>query len=74
TRVLAEGGSALAASLLRDDLVDRVYWFRASMVIGGDGLPATQSFGVEWLANAKRFRRADMETLGPDALEIYGRA
>ena len=73
TRVLAEGGSALAASLLRDDLVDRVYWFRASMVIGGDGLPATQSFGVERLADAKRFERVDIENVGADTLETCRR-
>jgi diaminohydroxyphosphoribosylaminopyrimidine deaminase/5-amino-6-(5-phosphoribosylamino)uracil reductase len=73
TRVLAEGGSALAASLLRADLVDRVCWFRAASVIGGDGLPAAQPFGVERLVDAKRFERVDVEALGVDALETYRR-
>jgi diaminohydroxyphosphoribosylaminopyrimidine deaminase/5-amino-6-(5-phosphoribosylamino)uracil reductase len=73
TRLLAEAGSTLAASLLRDDLVDRISWFRAASVIGGDGLPAAQAFGVEWLADAKRFERVDVETLGADALETYRR-
>jgi diaminohydroxyphosphoribosylaminopyrimidine deaminase / 5-amino-6-(5-phosphoribosylamino)uracil reductase len=74
TRVLAEGGSALAASLLREHLVDRVYWFRAAAIIGGDGVPAAQALGVERLADARMFSRVDMETLGADVLETYRRA
>lgn len=73
TRVLAEGGSALTASLLREDLVDRVYWFRSAAIIGGDGLPAALAFGVERLADAKRFERIDTETLDADVLETYWR-
>ncbi len=38
TRVLVEGGAQLAASLLRADLVDRIAWFHAPAVMGGDAL------------------------------------
>ena len=40
TSVLCEGGGVLAASLLRDDLVDRLYLFVAPVVIGPGGVPA----------------------------------
>jgi diaminohydroxyphosphoribosylaminopyrimidine deaminase/5-amino-6-(5-phosphoribosylamino)uracil reductase len=73
TRLLVEGGSALAASLLQQDLVDRLYWFRSASVIGGDGLPATASLGVEQLFDAKLFARIETETLGADMLESYRR-
>jgi diaminohydroxyphosphoribosylaminopyrimidine deaminase/5-amino-6-(5-phosphoribosylamino)uracil reductase len=73
TRVLVEGGSALAASLLQHDLVDRVYWFRSAAIIGGDGLAAAGSVGVEGLAEVKRFERVDVEMLGVDVLETYRR-
>jgi len=57
TRVLAEGGAGLAAALLRANLVDRIAWFHAPAVIGGDGLAAVAGWGVETLAAMRRFRR-----------------
>jgi diaminohydroxyphosphoribosylaminopyrimidine deaminase/5-amino-6-(5-phosphoribosylamino)uracil reductase len=73
TRLLVEGGSALSASLLQQDRVDRIYWFRSAAVIGGDGLAAAAAFGVERLSDAKRFIRVDTETFGADVLETYRR-
>ncbi len=40
TSVLSEGGGILATSLLRDDLVNRLYLFVAPVVIGDGGVPA----------------------------------
>jgi len=74
TRVLVEGGGHLAAGLLRADLVDRLVWFRAATILGGDGLPAVAGFGLERLAEAPRFRRAAVEALGNDVVETYRRA
>jgi len=74
TRVLAEGGSHLAASLLRDRLVDRLAWFRAPRLIGGDGLPAVAAFGLERLADAPGFGRGNLLEAGEDVLETYRRA
>jgi diaminohydroxyphosphoribosylaminopyrimidine deaminase / 5-amino-6-(5-phosphoribosylamino)uracil reductase len=74
TRLLVEGGSAASASLLRESLVDRVYWFRAPTIIGSDGLAAAAPLGVERLADARMFSRVEVETLGADVLEIYRRA
>jgi diaminohydroxyphosphoribosylaminopyrimidine deaminase/5-amino-6-(5-phosphoribosylamino)uracil reductase len=73
TRLLAEGGSAVAAGLLRDDLVDRVYWFRSTSIIGGDGLAAAAALGAERLADAKQFSRTDTEAIGADVLETLQR-
>jgi diaminohydroxyphosphoribosylaminopyrimidine deaminase/5-amino-6-(5-phosphoribosylamino)uracil reductase len=74
TRVLAEGGAALAASLLRDDLVDRVAWFHAPAVMGGDGLPASLALGLEHLSDMTRFNRTGSVALGPDMLTELKRA
>ena len=73
TRVLVEGGSNLSAALLRDDLIDRIYWFRAPGVIGGDGLPVAAPFGVGHLDTMVKFARDEVMMLGPDHLEIYSR-
>jgi len=73
TRVLAEGGSHVAASLLRDRLVDRIAWFRAPRLIGGDGIPAVAAFGLENLAAAPGFGRSGLIECGEDVLETYRR-
>lgn len=74
TRVLVEGGSHLAAGLLRERLVDRISWLRAPSLIGGDGLPAARAFGVDHLAAAPRFVRAGLIRVGDDVLETYRRS
>jgi diaminohydroxyphosphoribosylaminopyrimidine deaminase/5-amino-6-(5-phosphoribosylamino)uracil reductase len=74
TRVLVEGGAKLAGALLEADLVDRLAWFHAPCLLGGDGLPAVEAFGVQSLAAAPRFTRLSVEELGPDMLETLIRA
>jgi diaminohydroxyphosphoribosylaminopyrimidine deaminase / 5-amino-6-(5-phosphoribosylamino)uracil reductase len=73
TRVLVEGGARLAASLLRANLVDRIAWFRAPAIIGGDGIGAVAPLGLANLAEAPRFRRVSIETVGDDVLETLTR-
>lgn len=73
TRILVEGGSTLAAVLLRAGLVDRLAWFHAPSLVGGDGVPAVAPLGVASLAAAPRFERLSMETVGEDVLETFRR-
>ena len=73
TRVLVEGGGELAAELLRARLVDRLAWFRAPRLIGGDGVPAATALGVDALAQAPEFARTAVLPAGPDVLETYER-
>ena len=74
TRVLVEGGAQIAAALLRADLVDRIAWFHAPTVMGGDGWPAAQAFGTDRLAAMPRFIRASATGLGEDMLTELRRA
>jgi diaminohydroxyphosphoribosylaminopyrimidine deaminase / 5-amino-6-(5-phosphoribosylamino)uracil reductase len=60
--------------LLRDRLVDRLAWFRAPRLIGGDGIPAVVAFGLERLAEAPGFERSGLTEAGEDVLETYHRA
>ena len=73
TRVLVEGGAHLAAALLRAGLVDRLIWFRAPRLMGGDGLAAAVAFGVDHLAQTPRFERIEVRPVGDDVMEIYTR-
>lgn len=74
TRLLVEGGAQIAAALLRADLVDRIVWFHAPAVMGGDGWPATQAFGVQALDAMPRFTRSYAAALGADMLSEFHRA
>ncbi|MDT7951459.1 MAG: bifunctional diaminohydroxyphosphoribosylaminopyrimidine deaminase/5-amino-6-(5-phosphoribosylamino)uracil reductase RibD [Acetobacteraceae bacterium] len=74
TRVLVEGGAKIAASLLRAGLVDRLAWFHAPSVMGGDGLPAAASFGTAALETMPRFRRTEQRQVGDDTLTLFERS
>jgi diaminohydroxyphosphoribosylaminopyrimidine deaminase/5-amino-6-(5-phosphoribosylamino)uracil reductase len=73
TRILVEGGAHIAGALLLHDLVDRVAWFRAPRVIGGDGRPAAVGFGVNRLAEMRDFVRTGLFRAGSDIMETYSR-
>jgi diaminohydroxyphosphoribosylaminopyrimidine deaminase/5-amino-6-(5-phosphoribosylamino)uracil reductase len=73
TRVLVEGGASMAGALLGAGLVDRLEWFRAASLIGGDGLPAVAGFGVEALAAMALFERIAVRSAGADLAESYRR-
>jgi diaminohydroxyphosphoribosylaminopyrimidine deaminase / 5-amino-6-(5-phosphoribosylamino)uracil reductase len=73
TSVLVESGGQLAASFLTLGLVDRLVWFRAAMVIGGDGRTALEAMGVAALEAAPRFQRLDVRMIGEDMVETYER-
>ncbi|MEN8721650.1 MAG: bifunctional diaminohydroxyphosphoribosylaminopyrimidine deaminase/5-amino-6-(5-phosphoribosylamino)uracil reductase RibD [Alphaproteobacteria bacterium] len=71
SRLLVEGGSQVAGSLLALGLVDMISWFRAGGVIGGDGLPAIEAFGIDKLVNMPRYQLSRQEKLGEDLLDIW---
>jgi diaminohydroxyphosphoribosylaminopyrimidine deaminase/5-amino-6-(5-phosphoribosylamino)uracil reductase len=73
TRVLAEGGAGLAAALLRQGLVDRLVWFHAPAVMGGDGHPALEGLRLAALSAMPRFRRVALRALGDDMLSEFER-
>jgi diaminohydroxyphosphoribosylaminopyrimidine deaminase/5-amino-6-(5-phosphoribosylamino)uracil reductase len=73
TRLLVEGGGQLAAALLRADRVDRIAWFHAPAIMGGDGWPGVQAFGIDRLASMPRFKRHCVTAVGHDMLSLYAR-
>ena len=70
TRILVEGGAALATSLLKSKLVDRLLWYRAPAVMG-DGIAAIAPLGLTALGDMPRFRHEGTIRLGEDVLETY---
>lgn len=72
-RLFVEGGGQVAASFLRCGLVDRIEWFRAAMVIGGEGRPGIGALALAALADAPRLRRIEVREVGDDLWERYER-
>ncbi len=74
TSLFLEGGGRLAASFVSASLVDRIEWFRAPILIGGDGLPAISELGLSKMDQASRWRNISAERIGEDTLESFVRA
>jgi len=73
TRVLAEGGAAVSAELLKAGLVDRIVWFHAGKLIGGDGVPAVLPLAVPRLAGVPQFHRSALNPVGADMVSEWRR-
>lgn len=67
TSVLVEGGAGINAALLEDGLVDKVIWFIAPLIIGGEAAPGpVGGRGAGALEEALRLENCRWEQLGPD--------
>lgn len=73
TRVLCEGGGALAASLLSAGLVDELVGFTAGLAIGAEGLPSVGALGISSLDEAGRFRLIETRAVGNDVMHRWRR-
>ena len=65
--VYCEGGAALATSLLRSDLVDRLDLNYGSVLIGGDGV-GLGDLGVMTMEHASRWQTMEVTRIGDDAV------
>ena len=71
--LLVEGGGTLAASFLRLGVVDRIDWFRAPIILGGDGRNAVGELGIEAMKDVFKLPRVQIAELGDDIYERYQR-
>lgn len=68
TSVLVEGGSSLAASLLKEKLVDRLAVFYGPMVLGADSLASVGPLGLKGLKKAPKLKDMSVKKVGGDIL------
>jgi diaminohydroxyphosphoribosylaminopyrimidine deaminase / 5-amino-6-(5-phosphoribosylamino)uracil reductase len=69
--IMVEAGARVAGSFLRAGLVDKIVWFRAPIIIGGDGLPVFAALAVEDLSQALVFDCLSINKCGSDVVETY---
>jgi diaminohydroxyphosphoribosylaminopyrimidine deaminase/5-amino-6-(5-phosphoribosylamino)uracil reductase len=69
TSILIEGGAAINASVLENNLVDKINWFIAPKIIGGVDAPGpVGGKGIADVNDAKGFEDIHMEAIGEDIL------
>lgn len=69
TSILIEGGASINASVLEENLVDKIYWFIAPKIIGGQAaLGPVGGQGVTDVNHAYLLEDMNIETIGQDIL------
>jgi diaminohydroxyphosphoribosylaminopyrimidine deaminase/5-amino-6-(5-phosphoribosylamino)uracil reductase len=71
--LMVEAGAGLATAFLASGRVDTIEWFRAPLLLGGDGIPVIGPLGAEQLADVPRWHRSAVSEIGPDTWETYTR-
>ena len=67
--VLVEGGGRVLGSAFKAGVVDKVYFFFAPVIFGGDdGVPICRGPGVERVADGIRLHRIEMRRFGDDVM------
>jgi diaminohydroxyphosphoribosylaminopyrimidine deaminase/5-amino-6-(5-phosphoribosylamino)uracil reductase len=66
--VLIEGGGEVAAAALREGVVDKVLFFYAPILLGGDGRPMIGPLGIDRVAAGLKLHTIELYRLGDDVL------
>ncbi len=69
--LLLEGGGLLAASFVKAGVIDRIEWFRAPIILGGDGRDAIGPLGLDSMQSVSRLSRVSIQEIGDDIWETY---
>lgn len=72
--LLIEGGGTLIASFIRAGFFDTLHWYRAPILLGGDGRDCVGALSLTNLDHAIRLHRMKVSDVGLDTHEIYVRA
>ncbi len=70
--ILLEGGGSLNASMLKENLVDKFYFFIAPKIIGTDGISAIGRMGIEKIDEVLNLKDVEVSKISTDIL-IKGR-
>ena len=71
--LLVEGGGTLIASFIRAGLFDKVHWYRAPVLLGGDGRDCVGALSLTKMDQAIRLHRIKTTEVGIDQHEVYVR-
>lgn len=70
-RILIEGGAKLSASLLNENLIDEITWFRSSKIMGSNGINAIANLNINNIDHMKKFELINTKIIDNDQLSVY---
>jgi diaminohydroxyphosphoribosylaminopyrimidine deaminase / 5-amino-6-(5-phosphoribosylamino)uracil reductase len=71
TSLLVEGGAGIIGSMIRDELIDKFYIFKAPRILGGDdGFPMAKGKGPARIDQSVFLRDIELKRFGDDILII----
>lgn len=69
TSILMEGGGGLIGSALRSGIVDKIHFFYAPKILGGDdGVPICRGEGPDLMGNCVPIKDVQVHRIGPDIM------
>jgi diaminohydroxyphosphoribosylaminopyrimidine deaminase/5-amino-6-(5-phosphoribosylamino)uracil reductase len=71
TRILSEGGSTIAAALVKAGLVDELAMFTGGVLIGSEGHPSLDLLGLKLLTDAPRPLLQQAHAVGADVYSVW---
>ena len=69
--VLLEGGPTLLGAMLQAGFVDKIVAFIAPILLGGDGLPAIPTLGIETLRDKIQLEPVACRAIGDDLMWVH---
>ncbi|ESQ78178.1 bifunctional diaminohydroxyphosphoribosylaminopyrimidine deaminase/5-amino-6-(5-phosphoribosylamino)uracil reductase RibD [Asticcacaulis sp. YBE204] len=70
-RLFVEGGGQIATAFIKAGAVDRLEWFRAPTILGGDGRSVVGFLDIAEISKVIRFSRVGVQAVGEDLWESY---
>lgn len=70
-RLFVEGGGQIATAFVKLGAVDRLEWFRAPTILGGDGRSVIGFLDIADINRVIRFTRVGVQAVGEDLWESY---
>jgi diaminohydroxyphosphoribosylaminopyrimidine deaminase/5-amino-6-(5-phosphoribosylamino)uracil reductase len=68
TSLIVEGGSTLAASAVRQGVVDKVFYFISPLILGADAHPSIAALGIKNLGKGIKLSDVSTKRLGRDIM------
>lgn len=69
--IMLEAGSILLSNCIASGVINRLYWFRAPIIMGNKAKDVFNGLNPESLDKAKKLRLIEIKKIGTDILEIY---